>query len=167
MPSSLQHTLCKTPVLLQRVKKEEEKKKKASTGWTEKPFFPGDTHFGLRGSGFVRAPPLRAPAPPPTATAPLRFPRPPASREKRGLLGALSQGAVGVPGDAPRGEEEVSPGKRALSRGSRGRPQQPQRPERFRPESRGPRFFPRAAQRRPRWQGRPPASSSTPPTQPS
>lgn len=104
MPSSLQHTLCKMPVLLQRVKKEEEeKKKKASIGRTEKPFFPGDTHFGLQGSGFVRAPPLRAPAPPPTVTAPPRFPRPPASPEKKGLLGALSQCAVGVPGDAPRG----------------------------------------------------------------
>lgn len=64
MPGSLQ-SLCKTPGLLQRVKKKKERKdmkrKENSNGWTETPFFPGDTHLGLLGRGFVSL----LPAPPP------------------------------------------------------------------------------------------------------
>lgn len=71
------HTLCKMPVP-QRVKKEKEKKKKI------KPFFPGVTHFGL----CARGPPLGAPAPPPTATAPQR---PPASKKKGAALSTIAE----------------------------------------------------------------------------
>lgn len=70
------------------------------------------------------------------------------SREK-----GTTRSAISVRSRRPRrcpAGEEVSPGKRALSRGSRGRPQRPQRPGRFRPESPGPGFFPRPAQRPPR-----------------
>lgn len=37
------------------------KRKENSNGWTETPFFPGDTHLGLLGRGFVSL----LPAPPP------------------------------------------------------------------------------------------------------
>ena len=124
--------------------------------------------MGLRASGFVRVPPLRAPAPPPTATAPPRFPRPPASPKKTGLHPALPPCTVCVPGGAPgdgEGEGGGAPGKRALSPGSGYRPLLPQRPERFCRQRRSgsppkdpsppePGFFLRPAKHPPGYRGR-------------
>lgn len=107
MPSSLQNTLCRMPDLQQGVKK----KKQNPSGWTEKPFFPRDTHFRQSKTRALCARrPSAPPAAPPTATAPPRSPRPPTSPKKNGLLRALSQGAPGLLVGAHPGEVEVSPG---------------------------------------------------------
>lgn len=80
----------------------------------------------------VRRPPHRTPTPPPTETAPPRFPRPPASQKKKGILCALPQYAVGVLARAPRGKEgEVSPGSVLCREGREAARSFPEAQERF------------------------------------